>query len=96
MQGCRVGGEARTEFRGWLATLAHPPQSEVGLNIPIRGSGSSFYTSVLGRNSGSNAGSPNYFGVCYVRLLSHDNAGVFTDVLSNLFLVFVFPHLFFT
>jgi hypothetical protein len=50
----------------------------------------------FGRNSGSNAGTPNYFGVCYAFLLPRDNAGVFTDVLSKLFLLFVFPHLFFT
>ena len=48
------------------------------------------------RNSGSKAGSLNYFNVCYARMLPRDNAGVFTDVLSKLFLVFVFPHLVFT
>jgi hypothetical protein len=70
----------------------------VGLNIPIRGSGgwASFYTSALVRNDSGNAGSPKYFGVGYAHLLPRDNARVFTDNLSKLFLVFVFPHLFFT
>ncbi len=30
------------------------------------------------RNSGSKAGSLNYFNVCYARMLPRDNAGVFT------------------
>jgi hypothetical protein len=58
------------------------------------GGWASFYTSVFVRNGSGNAGSPKYFG--YVHLLPRDNAEVFTDNLSKLFHIFVFPHLFFT